>query len=156
MRDLMHSIISVNDNIVLQLYNVININTWANILQYIHIHLWFIQCYMSKLFTKNWEMIHISFKQKKLRLQGCVAYSKIEELWWALGEEHCGWTEANQKKGLEGDFVLWGSRETQWEGGGDWSEIPKESESNLPRELRELVCKWCREHNRGNDLGQEQ
>lgn len=78
---------------------------------------------MSKLFTKNWEMIHISFKQKKLRLQGTSRLLKDRGVVGELGEEQIVAEQRQIRKGLEGDFVLWGSRETQWEGGGDWSEI---------------------------------
>ena len=55
----MHSIMDIDNNIVLQLCNVINIATSAIILQYINvskehtIYLKLIQCYTSNLFNKK-------------------------------------------------------------------------------------------------------
>ena len=58
LRALLHSIINIENNIVLLLYNVINITTTAIISKYISrkhaVHFKLTQCYLSNLFnTKN-------------------------------------------------------------------------------------------------------
>ena len=82
---------------------------------------------------KSWEMIHIAFKQKKLRLQGHAILLKDRRVVVSAWERSIVADQRQIRKGLEGDFVLWGSRETQWEGGWGLKWNPRESESNLPR-----------------------
>lgn len=52
-------------------------------------------------------MIHISFKQKKLRLRGHVVLLKDRGVVVKLGRgTFVAQTESKIRKGLEGDFVL--------------------------------------------------
>lgn len=96
---------------------------------------------MQNLFNKSLRY-HIPFKkQRNWGSRGMPLYSKIEELWWALGEEHLGWSEANQwDLAAQVIFVLWGSREAQWKGGwGIQSRLkwdPRESENSLPQGVK--------------------